>query len=286
MKKVAVLSDIHGNHIALKRCVSYALEQGADTFLFLGDYTGEVAYPEKTMEMLYQLSAAYQCYFVRGNKEDYWLDYQSRGEQGWKEYDSTTGSLYYTYRRLTPADLDFFRSMDISQSISLGAAPKLTICHGSPYKVNEKLLPGTDRTKEIMDNTDTSAILCGHTHVQGSFYHNGKWVWNAGSVGVPLGSGGKAQFLLLQEKENQWEPEFISLEYNTQAVIAELHESGLNRYAPCWCKVTENLLRKGTPSHGTVLSEAMALCRAAEGFCNWPEVPEKYWEQAVKNCLG
>lgn len=40
---IAVLSDIHGNHIALKRCVEYALEQGIGHFLFLGDYAGELA---------------------------------------------------------------------------------------------------------------------------------------------------------------------------------------------------------------------------------------------------
>lgn len=43
---IAVLSDIHGNYIALKKCLEYALHKGVNTYVFLGDYVGELAYPE------------------------------------------------------------------------------------------------------------------------------------------------------------------------------------------------------------------------------------------------
>lgn len=48
--KIAVLSDIHGNYVALKKCIDYALEKKIETFVFLGDYVGELAYPQKKME--------------------------------------------------------------------------------------------------------------------------------------------------------------------------------------------------------------------------------------------
>ena len=34
---------------------------------FLGDYIGELAYPEKTMQILYDLNDRYECYFIKGN---------------------------------------------------------------------------------------------------------------------------------------------------------------------------------------------------------------------------
>lgn len=49
---IAVLSDIHGNHTALKTCVEYALEKKVNAFIFLGDYLGELAYPRKTMQFI------------------------------------------------------------------------------------------------------------------------------------------------------------------------------------------------------------------------------------------
>lgn len=83
-KKVAVMADIHGNYIALTKCVDYALAQGAERFFFLGDYLGELAYPERAMNMLYDMRDSYECCFIRGNKEDYWLHYRQRGETGWR----------------------------------------------------------------------------------------------------------------------------------------------------------------------------------------------------------
>jgi Calcineurin-like phosphoesterase. len=47
MLHAAVLSDIHGNYVALQKCLDYAVNSGADTFFFLGDYLGELAYPQK-----------------------------------------------------------------------------------------------------------------------------------------------------------------------------------------------------------------------------------------------
>ena len=102
MIKIAVLSDIHGNYVALQKCIDYALNLGIETFVFLGDYVGELAYPQKTMEQLYTLKEKYPCYFIKGNKEDYWLNYKASGEIGWSEIDSTTGSLYYTYHKKYP----------------------------------------------------------------------------------------------------------------------------------------------------------------------------------------
>lgn len=283
--EIAVLSDIHGNHIALKRCVAYVLERNIHTFFFLGDYTGELAYPQKTMQYLYELDKSYECYFVRGNKEDYWLDYRAGGEQGWKDGDSTTGSLWYTYHQLTEKDMAFFQHMEIAQTITLSHMPALTICHGSPYKTNEKLLPEAPRTYEIMDSIDTSMILCGHTHIQKKIVHGKKCVLDAGAVGVPLYSDGNAQFLILHGSEDGWEEEFVTLSYDAEAVIKELHEENLYEHAPCWCQVSEHLLRKGKPPHGQVLAHAMKLCEKETGSCIWPNVPEKYWKQAVAEMI-
>ena len=284
--KIAVLSDVHGNYIALQKCIDYALSKGVDTFIFLGDYVGELAYPQKTMEIIYSLKAKYNCFFVKGNKEDYWLDYQANGEKGWNECDSTTGSLFYTYNNLTQKDLEFFKSLSHTAELEFEGFPTITICHGSPQKVNEKLLPNNEKTLAIMEENISSYILCGHSHVQGKIEHNGKLVLNAGAVGVSLYGDGRAQFMILEGSEKKWNCEFISLEYDVEKVIEDLHISGLMKKAPAWCKVSANLLRTGETSHGTVLAKAMELCRNELGECNWPNVPEKYWDLAVKEIIG
>lgn len=281
--KVAVLSDIHGNDIALECCVETALSRGIDTFLFLGDYAGELACPREVMEYLYRLDRQYSCHFVRGNKEEYWLNYRADGEKTWKDKDSTTGALLYSYGELTKCDLDFYESLPIARKIQFDNLPPIEICHGSPRRVNEKLLPGAQITFEIMDSLKESEILCGHTHIQGKITHNGKRVLNPGSVGLPMESGGQAQFMIMHGLDQEWQEEFVSLSYDVESAVRKLHERGLFEHAPSWSMVTEKILRDGGKlSHGAVLNRAMELCQAERGACIWPDVPEKYWRQAVQ----
>lgn len=69
-------------------------------------------------------------------------------------------------------------------------------------------------------------------------------------------------------------------------MINELHTSGLYEKAPGWCTVSENVLRTGKNSHGVVLNKAMALCKEKTGQCCWPDIPEEYWQSAIREMIG
>lgn len=286
MQKIAVLSDIHGNYLALEQCIKYALEHEISTFIFLGDYVGELAYPQKTMELIEHLRSLYTCYFVKGNKEDYWINYQMNGEMGWKDKDSTTGSLLYTYTHLREKDISFFKELPIMKEVCIEGMPPITICHGSPRKVNKKMKPNDEETLHILEQNSTDIILCGHTHIQCKIEHNGRKIFNPGAVGVPLHSGGQSQFMILNGIDGEWKEEWISLCYDVEQTIEDLYQSGLSEMAPYWCRVTENLLRTGEVSHGSVLAEAMKYCKEETGECIWPNIPEQYWKRAVEVILG
>jgi predicted phosphodiesterase len=222
---IAILSDIHSNYVALERCLEYAYSRGIDTFIFLGDYIGELAYPDRTLKILYDLKERHSCYFIKGNKEDYWLNKRAGREKGWKPKNSTTGALLYAYECLSDQDLGFFAKLQGVQEIAFGGMPPITVCHGSPYKVTEKMLPEDDRTIKIMDSVSAAIILCGHTHVQRKIVHNGKSVLNPGAVGMPLQSNGMAQFMILHGNDGIWSEEFISLLYDVDKVIKEIYEA-------------------------------------------------------------
>ncbi|GFP75421.1 metallophosphoesterase family protein [Clostridium fungisolvens] len=282
---IAVLSDIHGNYIALERCLEYAFSRNIDTFIFLGDYIGELAYPERTMKILYEINERYKCYFIKGNKEDYWLKYNAEGEKGWKDKNSASGSLLYAYNSLTNRDLEFFAKLKSVGEIKFGEVPEITICHGSPEKINEKMLPNDVRTMKVINRVKTPIILCGHSHVQRKIVHNDKCVLNPGAVGVSLFGEGKTQFLILHGSDGIWSEEFISLQYDTSKVIKEMHEAKLYEHAPFWSRVTESILQGGNISHSRVLSRTMEICREETGSCVWPDIPEEYWEKAVRELI-
>jgi len=238
------------------------------------------------MKLLYELKDQYECYFIRGNKEDYWINYRANGETGWNDSSSITGSLWYAYHSLTKKDIDFFESLYISQEIRMSELPSITICHGSPNRVNEKLLPNDARTNELLSNSKTPLVLCGHTHIQGKIEQENMCALNAGSVGIPLFSAGKTQFMILHGAGGIWSEEFISLEYDFERVIKEIQEVKLDQYAPYWSLITKEILRGGNVSHGKVLTRAMELCREETGECKWPDIPEKYMEEAFHEMIG
>lgn len=326
---LAVLADIHSNYIALERCMEYALARGIEDFLFLGDYIGEMAYPERTMALIYDYRERYGCTFIRGNKENYWMNYRAGGERGWREFDSTTGALWYAYHHLTDRDLDFFGGLPIARRLEYGFLPPLMACHGSPYSEREDMRAGTERAREILAQADTELVLCAHTHKQEKEVWQGRTMLNPGSVGHSLGAGGKSQFMILHGETEAgqrdgicktgnwdeaarlpgaghgdgieaprerreacggqicagtWREEFVTLDYDREEVILQLTESGLRARTPNWCRITEHSLRGGSEEihHAKVLGRVMALCEKGEGQCDWPHIPEKYWEMAIK----
>lgn len=285
-EKIAVLSDIHGNYIAFQKCLEYVMGMGIRTFIFLGDYLGEFPYPQKTMEILYSLKEKYTCFFLRGNKEDYWISRKYDENCVWKNGNSTVGAMKYCYGNLTDKDIGFFESLPLCREITFDGAGSILACHGSPDKNNEKMFPNGENTKGIMERCAGQYILCGHTHVQGSFSHEGKILLNPGSVGASLYSGGKAQFMILYQNGEEWGHQFISLDYDKKKMIKEMEESGLWDAAPYWCQVTKYGMLAGEISHGTVLGRAMELCREETGKCDWYNIPEIYWEEAVQELLG
>lgn len=284
IKPIAVMADIHGNHLALEACLRHARERGAETFWFLGDYLGELAYPQKTMEQLYALAAEADCVFLRGNKEDYWLDARQNGHS-WQAGNSTTGALWYTNSHLTERDLHFFAALPISRVVSVPGMPPVTLCHGSPRSNREGLVPPCDTAAEGLACAETQLVLCGHRHRPGEFVHGGKRAVSPGAVGVALNHDGQAEYMLLHAEDSIWREEFIRVDYDVERTVAELHESGLDEIAPYWTRVTAQVVRGGGEAQVWVLSRAMEICREERGECRWPDIPEECWAKACEEML-
>lgn len=279
--KIAVLSDIHGNYAAFQTCLKYAYEQGIHTFFFLGDYVAEFPYPQRTMEMLYDIQEKYDCYFIRGNKEDYWLNCKYDSDCIWKDGNHTVGAMKYTYENQTERDLEFYKSLPICREVAFEGAAPIMLMHGSTERNNQKMLPEDADTKRIMEECTCKYILCGHTHRQMVIEHGGKILWNPGAVGVHKQSSGKTQFMILHQKGREWEPEFVSLEYEKEQILRELQESGLEQMAPYWTQITRHLLLTGEGSHADALTYAMSMDMAENGSSNWYNVPDKYWIKTI-----
>ena len=276
--KIAIISDIHGNYKALIRCLEHSREQNVEAYIFLGDYLGEFPYPQKTMDIIYNIQKNNLCYFLRGNKEDYWINCRKGINCEWKNGNHSIMAMLYNFENLKSEDIDYFESLPISQRISIDGMEPILVCHGTPFMNNKKLLPDDEKLMEEVGKCSEKYIICGHTHIQGLIGDGEKKIINAGSVGVPLNSAGNAQYLIIESEGVEWKINFYSLEYDIDGVIAEIHQSGLWDKTPYWCRITEHLLRTGEISHGTVLNHAMKLNEYKDP---WYNIDSEYWEKAL-----
>lgn len=305
--KVAVFSDIHANYTALCTCIDYLdkrKERGQDPIeavIFLGDYISDCPYPQRTMELLYELSLRYPCSWIRGNREEYLLAHQDNPKEKWEE-SSSTGSLLYTYNNLSRKELDFFRSLPITDVISFEGCKPLRICHGSPENTRELLLPDNKKPEEHLKKIKEAYLLSGHTHTQCEVREKGKVLWNPGALGMPFGVKGNTIFSILTAKEwesgwewncesslecscessREWSCEWVVIPYDIETELKQFEESGLNRMAKIYALVT----RLGLITGRNVLLETVTLAKKLaeqEGMENKNlTLPEKYWEEAAR----
>ena len=184
------------------------------------------------MSMLYELQKKYSCCFLRGNKENYQLDQLGEAYPEWDAFPSTIGMLRYANKHLTEEDITFFNSLPISMTIKNDALPDIVTCHGSPRKVNEKFAVNEQSLTEVVSETEADYIICGHTHKRMELKYGTTHVWNPGAVGASIDVPYSYSFMIIHGENGEWTPEFISLEADVNAILADMKNSGLYETAP------------------------------------------------------
>ncbi len=258
--KFAFLTDIHGNYAAFKECIHYIEQNNYDRIFLLGDYITDGPYPQKTMEILYKLKKDSRVTILRGNREEYMLDFDKSTEKNWS-YNTQTGSLLYTYNNLTKEDLDFFSSLPSSLEVEIDGIKPFTICHASYLNSRELLFKGFDNTNTMLENLKTDYVFAGHTHNPFIYEYKGKIFVKCGSVGQPTNYQTKAQFTEAIWNGESFDIEFIYIDYNVNAFIGDFFASGFVAKSGFWGKsVIKNLeTGEGYPNFMLTLANSIAL---------------------------
>jgi len=278
---IAIFSDIHANHTAFQACFDKALSYGITNFLLLGDYVTDCPNPQKTMEIIYNMKKYFNVWMIRGNREEYLLDYRKKGETGWKR-GSASGSLLYTYNNVTTKDLNLFDSLSNYAIWKEKGYPSFEYCHGSPTSSREVMLANGRNTRRIVTHLKSDILIHGHHHEQESFSYREKKAINPGSIGIPWYYGGKTQFAILHGKKDKWEEEYFQLDYDKKEILGEFKSSGLCEIAPAWAAVTMHTIRTGVDLNENILMRATQLCQQERGKAIWPDIPERYFAIALK----
>ncbi|MFL5735246.1 MAG: metallophosphoesterase family protein [Chloroflexia bacterium] len=180
--KIAVISDIHGNCMALEAVLTDLEQHPADTLVCLGDAIQGGAQPAQTVAALRRLA----CPVVMGNA-DAWL---LTGENTSPTEAITEQQLAvreWTLHQLSDADKQFIQSFRPTIEIELEGGRTLLCFHGSPHSFDDLIFPETpeDDFQRLLDGSDPSFLFTGgHTHLQQVRRLGDSFFFNPGSVGV------------------------------------------------------------------------------------------------------
>lgn len=271
--RLAVFSDVHSNHLALEACFQEAERQKADVWIFLGDYVSDCAYPHKTMELLYEAKKEHDCRFVKGNREEYILDHHKNGSD-WN-YQSTTGSLLYTYENMTADDLKFIDALPITDVIRLHGHDAIRICHGAPYKTRVLLEPGNGMAARVLHEVEEPVLLGGHSHKPFTERLENKLYVNPGSVGAQTCGVAQSEMAFLESDSKSWVPQLVRVPYDNAAVVREIEESGLLYKSSVWAPAIAKQLVTGE-------NLALSCLLRAEKLAEGGAVTDAHLKQAAR----
>lgn len=180
--RIALISDIHGNEVALEAVMREIGEAGVDQTICLGDVATLGPSPGPVIRLLEQIG----CPCVLGNHDAFLLD--PGLVDSYTEAPEIVEAVRWCRARLSGEQLDHLRSFTPEIDLTLDAGLELLCCHGSPRSHSEDLLATTPAGSldRLLAGHGAALVACGHTHIQMLRQHKGTLIVNPGSVGFPF----------------------------------------------------------------------------------------------------
>ena len=254
--RLAILSDIHGNAIALKAVLA-DIERlgGVDAVWVLGDI---VAIGPDPIGVLECIAALPQVYCTRGNTDRYLVTGERPSPRPAQVQENPallpvlmeiTGTFAWTLGAVTIAGWrEWLANLPLEIRVELPDGTSLLGVHAAPGCDDgpgiHPALSDTELTA-IVANEPADVICVGHTHWPLERCTAGKRIVNLGSVSNPLPPDLRASYVILETTASGYTIAYRRVEYDREAVIAAvqaMHHPGAEfivkrlrgEYRPWW----------------------------------------------------
>ena len=254
--KYAIISDIHGNLPALQLVLADAAAQGAQQYLFVGDYCVSAPWPAEVTSLLMHMENAH---FVCGNEESY-LNIGD-GDDGqfavtrWCK--NTLNAQQQNWLLALPAQLtldcdgtplhmahssEAFVGKTIHAHLRTRAVsqrwPARTISREEFSQYAQSSLLHDDAFCQAAASLPEGIYIFGHTHTQFHIQLDNRLFINPGSCGLPLDCCDfGAPYTLLTIENGHTLVEERRLPYDVEALIVLAKASAQYAAAPEWSEV-------------------------------------------------
>ena len=219
--KLAVISDIHGNSVALEQFLLDAKKNNVDEYIFPGDLINDLPFGNETLELVKNTSD----YLIEGNKEEYIKEY-NRAHYFWNNLQFK--NIIFMNNELSKENQKLVCSLPITLNLEFEGV-SFKIAHGSPESVEEQIHKKDENLIDKYTKTLKEDVLVfGHTHEPVWYKRvNGKLIVNAGCMGVSPYYKSMAEYIILHIKNKEVEVEKRLIPYKTEIVREKIKKCGI-----------------------------------------------------------
>lgn len=213
--RLAIISDIHCNLVALDTVLANIEKQDVDQILCLGDLVNLGPQPREVLARLQSVA----CAVVMGNA-DGWILQPFMEEPEQLEAQYLQDIKVWGLNQLTDADKAYIRTFQPTITMSLSENKTLLAYHGSPRSYNEILDSTTphEQLEEAFQGFQANIMVGGHTHMQMFRRYKQMLVLNPGSVGLALDRA----FPTTEARNAPW-AEYAIVDATTNSLSVELY---------------------------------------------------------------
>jgi putative phosphoesterase len=230
MARIAVLSDVHGNALALEAVRKAIAREKPDAILVAGDHALNGPDPSGAIDGIRELEAA-GAFVVQGNTDIAVADFDYGAAFPWLTDgvpDSFRVAAEWAHDEIGEERLDWLRRLPAERRL-VADATLVLVCHASPGSQTAGLDRELDPTVtlERISRTDARIVACGHTHLPEVRDFGWKVIVNAGSAGYVFDGDPTASWALITLDGDDVAAEIRRSEFDTLAVSNALSARGL-----------------------------------------------------------
>ncbi|ENH96433.1 phosphodiesterase [Gracilibacillus halophilus YIM-C55.5] len=220
--KIACLSDIHGNAVALDAVLEDVKRQNVDKIVVLGDIAYRGPEPARAIDLVRSQNAE----VIKGNADEWVVRGVKSGEVPDKALELMQTEQAWVKDQLSEDQLQYLANLPTEISLSVDG---ITIhgFHATPNSLFDAVLP--DQSDNVLLDTLTKAkeadlYLYGHIHKSYERTIDGKTIMNLGSIGLPFDGIPKASYAIADIHHGQVETSHVRVPYDIEKVCKQYED--------------------------------------------------------------
>jgi predicted phosphodiesterase len=199
--KMAFISDIHGNAVALDAVLDDIQALGVERIVVMGDLCYRGPEPKRALDRIREL----HCSVIKGNADEWTVRGVGAGEVPDAFLERMNMERDWTVSQLDAADLDYLNTLPVEWSLDEEGLPGIHAFHATPDSLFDIVKPDTateELEARLIRREGAALYLYAHIHLPYVRYLNGKCIANLGSVGLPFDGMPRSSYLLVNVKED------------------------------------------------------------------------------------